>query len=154
MKHHLNKQVVIELVLRFHSYEKSRWTLKYWSTYISNECKKYYFARQKTNTKTKPPTFSHIFSISHQTYTTNFTLDYHNSITQNQPSSKIWEGYHTRWWSTIHESHLTKTTRDHEDDGIMETEGDFWRREFIRRHCVLCFIFYRGCVIINVSFRN
>ena len=61
----------------------------------------------------KPPPFSH-FSISHQTYTTNFTLNYHNSITQkishpmmiNYPrnpydenDSRSW-----RWWSTIHEN--------------------------------------------------
>ena len=91
------------------------------------------------------------FSISHQTYTTNFTLDYHNSITQKQPYLKIREEYHTRWWSTILETHTTKTTRDHEDDGIMETE-DFWGRELIRRHRVLCFIFDRSCVMIYVSF--
>ena len=48
----------------------------------------------------------------------------------------------------------TKTTQDHEDDAIMETEEDFEeKREFIRRHRVLYFIFDRWCVIINVSFR-
>ena len=47
-----------------------------------------------------------------------------------------------------------KTTQDHEDDAIMETEEDFEeKREFIRRHRVLYFIFDRWCVIINVSFR-
>ena len=48
----------------------------------------------------------------------------------------------------------TKTTQDHEDDAIMETEEDFEeKREFIRRYRVLYFIFDRCCVIINVSFR-
>ena len=47
----------------------------------------------------------------------------------------------------------TKTTQDHEDDGIMETEEDFEEKEFIRRHRVLYFIFHRECVIINVSIR-
>ena len=48
----------------------------------------------------------------------------------------------------------TKTTQDHEDDAIMETEEDFEeKREFIRRHRVLYFIFDCWCVIINVSFR-
>ena len=37
--------------------------------------------------------------------------------------------YHTRWWSTIHETHTMKTTQDHEDDGIMETEEDFEEKE-------------------------
>ena len=47
----------------------------------------------------------------------------------------------------------TKTAQDHEDDAIMETEEDFEeKREFIRRHRVLYFIFDRWCVIINVSF--
>ena len=47
----------------------------------------------------------------------------------------------------------TKTTQDHEDDGIMEREEDFdEKREFIRRHRVLYYIFNRWCVIINVSF--
>ena len=37
----------------------------------------------------------------------------------------------------------TKTNQDHEDYGIMGTEEDFEEeREFIRRHRVLCFIFY------------
>ena len=48
----------------------------------------------------------------------------------------------------------TKTTRDHEDGGIMETEEDFEeKREFIRRHRVLSFISDRECDIIYVSFR-
>ena len=46
----------------------------------------------------------------------------------------------------------TKTTQDREDDGIMETEEDFVKKKFIRRQRVLCFIFDRWCVIINVSF--
>ena len=48
----------------------------------------------------------------------------------------------------------TKTTQDHEDDGIVEIEEDFdEKREFIRSHRVLYFIFNRWCVIIVVSFR-
>ena len=48
----------------------------------------------------------------------------------------------------------TKMTQDHEDDAIMETEEDFEeKREFIRRHRVLCFIFDRECDMISVSYR-
>ena len=130
--------------------------------------------------------FSH-FSISHQTYTTYSTLDYHSSITQSQPYSKISHTMMINYpqkrlkimkmmvsWkqkkilrkkrvyskishtivSTIHGTHTTKTTRDHEDDGIMETEEDCEEEEsLLRRHRVLCFIFHRECDMIYVSFR-
>ena len=37
-QNHFNEQVVIELVFKkIHSYEKSRWLLKYSSMHISNE---------------------------------------------------------------------------------------------------------------------
>ena len=67
-------------------------------------------------------------------YRTNSTLDYHSSITQNQPYSKIREEYHTRRLSTLHETHTTETTRDREDEGIMETDGDF--------EDIVCYILY------------
>ena len=95
-----------------------------------------------------PPFFT--FSISHQTYTTNFTLVYHKINTNtnvfeniegyvyqklldkrksNQSFSKrssLPRRYHTRWLSTIHETHTTKTTRDHEDDGIRRYHTRWW----------------------------
>ena len=57
------------------------------------------------STQQKSPSFS------------KFTLDYHNSNTQNHPYSKTREEYHM----DNPYPHTTKTTRDHVDDGIMET---------------------------------
>ena len=84
--------MIIELVFHiFHPYEKSRCLLNFSSMYISNEQKnityKFTIARQKINAEAThdffkrkpPPTFSH-FSVSHHTYTTNFTLDYHSTL--------------------------------------------------------------------------
>ena len=108
----------------------------------------------------EPPPFLH-FSISHQTYTTNFTLDYHSSqiltwwlstIQENDPRSWGW-WHHTRWWSTIHETHTTETIRDHGND-LTTGEKILWEREFIRRHRVLCFIFDRWCIMIYVSLKK
>ena len=116
----------------------------------------------------KPPPFFTIFNFSSDVHKKfHIGLSQHpesHMMTNNYPwkrpeiittmvswKRKIREEYHTRWWSSIHETQTTKTTRDHEDDGIMETE-DFWGRKFIRRHRVLCLIFDRWCVIIYVSF--
>ena len=49
---------------------------------------------------------------------------------------------------------FTKTTQDHEDDGIIETEEDFEEEESLVED-IVCYISYfdRWCVILNVSFR-
>ena len=65
----------------------------------------------------KPPPFFN-FAVLHQTYTTNFTMDYYNTL----PRINHIRRYEK---NIIHETHTTKTTRDHKDDGIMETERDF-----------------------------
>ena len=105
----------------------------------------------------KPPTFCSHFSIAHQTFTTKsrssskFTLDYHSSITQNQPHSKIREEYHTRGLSTIHETHTTKTIRDHEDDGILEREGDFEEESLFED--IVCYVIYLILGVIYANFK-
>ena len=47
----------------------------------------------------------------------------------------------------------TKTTRDHEDDGIFGTEGDYEEEESLFED-IVCYILYfaRWCVVIYVSF--
>ena len=88
----------------------------------------------------KPPPFF-TFSISHQTYTTNFTLEYHNNIIQKRSHTMMINYPRKRlkimkmvvsWKKSLFEDIThdddqlsTKTTQDHEDDGIMETEEDF-----------------------------
>ena len=47
----------------------------------------------------------------------------------------------TRWWSSIHETHTTKTTQDHEDDGIMGTEENFEEKESLFED-IVCFILF------------
>ena len=90
--------------LQFHPYEKSRWMLKYSSTYIANEWKSItisHVARQWTNTEAnqqffniKPPTMFHIFSISYRTYTTKINIFYQIHIglsQQHYPESTIFK---------------------------------------------------------------
>ena len=45
-----------------------------------------------------------------------------------------------------------KTTRDHEDDGIMETERDFEEESLFEDIVCYIFIFDHWCVMIYVSF--
>ena len=86
----------------------------------------------------KPPPFFLQFSISHQTYTTNFTLDYHYCNTQkisdddDQLSTypirrkrlKIMKMMVSEDITHDDDQLSTKTIQDHEDGGIMETEED------------------------------
>ena len=103
----------------------------------------------------KPPPFF-TFSISHQTYTINFTLDYHNSITQkilhtmmiNYPRNpydkkrlEIKKMMVSEDITHDDDQLSTKTTQDLEDDGIMETEEDFEEKESLFEDNV-CYIFY------------
>ena len=80
--------------------------------------------------KRKPPTILSHFSISYQTYTTKIAIflqiDVGLSQQKHYPESTIFEDTRTisRDNPLAHRkpiSHTTKTTRDHEDDGIMET---------------------------------
>ena len=84
---HMKKQVVFKLFIHVHF----KWVEKYYVFLLIE----FHTSPSKKNTNH----FSR-FSFSHQTYTTKtpssskFTLDYHSSITQIQPYSKIWEEYH------------------------------------------------------------
>ena len=44
-----------------------------------------------------------------------------------------------------------KRTRDHEDDGIMETEGDFQEESLFED--IVCYVLYLIVGVIYVSFR-
>ena len=158
------KQVVMELVfLQFSSIWKKHVHIKLF-IHVHFKWVEKYCCFTRYQSKKNPPTIFLIFQ-------------YHIRRTQqNHHLSKLVTGlsqhttqYPTWWLSTIHENDFrryeknithddyqlsTKTTRDHEDDGIMEqNRRRFWGREFIRRQCVLYFIFNRWCVITNVSFR-
>ena len=142
---HLNEQVVIELVwYKFFHMKKARG--------FYNIHPRTFQMSRKTITllgKNHQPFFHISQSYIRRTQQNHqFHIGLSQHITQNQPYSKIREEYHMD--NPYHQT--TKTTQDHEDDGIMQTE-DFWGREFIQRHLVLCFIFDRGCVIIFVSFK-
>ena len=164
-KNHLNDLVVITI-----TYEKNRWiniktnsTSKWllnWFLTISFIRKKQVDIKIIIHVHFKwvehHHHFSH-FSISHQRYTTNFTLDYHDNITQkishtmmiNYPrnpydknDSRSW-----RWWyqKISHTMRINyprnpydETTQDHEDDGIMETEEEFEEEESLFEDIVCC----------------
>ena len=88
--------------------------------------------------------------------TTNFTLDYHSSITQKISQTMIikypWNPYDKKRLEILkmmvseditHDDDQlsTKTTQDHEDDGIMETEEDFEEKESLFED-IVCYILY------------
>ena len=107
--------------------------------------------------------FFTIFKFSSE-YTTNFTLDYHSSITQkishtmminysrnpyDKNDSRSWRWWYQKIWHTM-------MINIHKNDSrswrwwYHGNRRRFWgKREFIRRHHVLYFIIDRWCVIIN-----
>ena len=130
----MKKQVVIKLIIHVHF----KWLEKYYcfSDWISH------VARQKINAeaiheffKQNHQPFFKYFNFTSDIHNKNhhlskLTLDYHNSITQNQKYSKIREEYHME--NPLSHTmiinfpqnpypHSTKTTRDPEDDALMET---------------------------------
>ena len=121
--------MVIELVFNnFNHMKKSRWILNYSSMYISNKLKNI------TLIGRIPSLLFNFF---------NFSSDVHNKFhielsQKHYPESTIFKD--TRRISTIHETHTTETTRDHEDYGIMETESDFEEESLFED--IVCYILY------------
>ena len=79
---------------------------------------------QKTNTERIHKLF-HIFSISHQTYTTNSTLNYHSTLPRTNHIGRYDKIIAHDDYQLTTKPNTTETTRDHEVDAIIETEGDF-----------------------------